>query len=112
MAAQSCVKLKNLASCACQQEQKIVALKNGAMQMQFADGGTLNTDMIVFSAGVRPDDALAKAADLNVGERGGIVIDYHCKTSDSDIFAIGECALWGGKLFVGRAWLSNGKSRG
>lgn len=79
--------------------QKIVALKNGAMQMQFADGGTLDTDMIVFSAGVRPDDALAKAADLNIGERGGIVIDYHCKTSDSDIFAIGECALWGGKLF-------------
>ncbi|HNN86914.1 MAG TPA: nitrite reductase large subunit NirB [Pseudomonadales bacterium] len=79
--------------------QKIASLKNGAMQMQFADGETLDTDLIVFSAGVRPDDALAKAADLKMGERGGIMIDYHCKTSDSDIFAIGECALWGGKLF-------------
>jgi len=73
--------------------------KTGVLQMQFADGDTLDTDLIVFSAGVRPDDALAKAADLKIGERGGIVIDYHCKTSDSNIFAIGECALWGGKLF-------------
>ncbi|MBK8101916.1 MAG: nitrite reductase large subunit [Cellvibrionales bacterium] len=73
--------------------------KTGILQMQFADGETLDTDLIVFSAGVRPDDALAKAADLKMGERGGIMIDYHCKTSDSDIFAIGECALWGGKLF-------------
>lgn len=79
--------------------QKITALKNGAMQMQFADGETLDTDLIVFSAGVRPEDALAKSAGLNIGERGGIVIDYHCKTSDSNIFAIGECALLGGKLF-------------
>ena len=73
--------------------------KTGILQMQFADGETLDTDLIVFSAGVRPDDALAKAADLKMGERGGIMIDYHCKTIDSDIFAIGECALWGGKLF-------------
>lgn len=73
--------------------------KSGVLQMQFADEGTLDTDLIVFSAGVRPDDALAKAAGLHIGERGGIVIDYHCRTSDTDIFAIGECALWGGKLF-------------
>lgn len=73
--------------------------KTGVLQMEFADGDTLDTDLIVFSAGVRPDDALAKSAGLNVGERGGIVIDYHCRTSDTDIFAIGECALWGGKLF-------------
>ncbi|HQQ62166.1 MAG TPA: nitrite reductase large subunit NirB [Pseudomonadales bacterium] len=73
--------------------------KSGTLQMQFADETTLDTDLIIFSAGVRPDDALAKSAGLQIGERGGIVIDYHCKTSDTDIFAIGECALWGGKLF-------------
>ena len=55
--------------------------------------------MIVFSAGIRPYDQLAKAADITVGERGGIVIDYHCRTSDSDIFAIGECALFGGRIY-------------
>ena len=67
--------------------------------MKFADGGSLATDMIVFSAGIRPNDQLAKSCDLKVGERGGIEIDYHCKTSDSDIYAIGECALFGGRIF-------------
>lgn len=68
------------------------------LKMVFADGGELETDMIVFSAGIRPYDQLAKAAGLKVGERGGIIIDYHCRTSDKDIFAIGECALWGGQI--------------
>lgn len=67
--------------------------------MQFADGGSLETDMIVFSAGIRPYDQLARDCDLKVGERGGIEVDYQCKTSDSDIFAIGECALFGGRIF-------------
>lgn len=68
------------------------------LKMEFADGGELETDMIVFSAGIRPYDELAKKAGLKVGERGGIVIDYHCRTSDKDIFAIGECALWAGQI--------------
>ena len=67
--------------------------------MKFADGNSLETDLIVFSAGIRPSDQLARDAELAVGERGGIEIDYHCKTSDSDIFAIGECALFGGRIF-------------
>ena len=67
--------------------------------MQFADGGSLGTDMIVFSAGIRPYDQLARDCGLKVGERGGIEVDYQCKTSDSDIFAIGECALFGGRIF-------------
>ena len=69
------------------------------VRMQFADGSSLATDMIVFSAGIRPYDQLAKDCGLTVGERGGIEIDYHCKTSDSDIFAIGECALFGGRIY-------------
>ena len=69
------------------------------LEMKFADGESLATDLIVFSAGIRPYDQLARDAGLNVGERGGIEIDYRCKTSDSDIFAIGECALFGGRIF-------------
>jgi nitrite reductase (NADH) large subunit len=68
-------------------------------RMQFADGTALETDLIVFSAGIRPRDELARSAGLAVGERGGIVIDDHCRTSDPNIYAIGECALWQGKLF-------------
>ena len=68
-------------------------------RMQFADGSHLETDMIVFSAGIRPRDELARACGLEVGPRGGIVIDDSCVTSDPDIYAIGECALWGGLIF-------------
>ncbi len=68
-------------------------------KMKFADGTELETDLILFSAGIRPRDELAKQAGLAMGERGGIVIDNQCQTSDADIYAIGECALWNGKLF-------------
>ena len=56
--------------------KKISAGKVSALQMEFADGSHLDTDMIVFSAGIRPRDNLARDAELAVGERGGIVIDY------------------------------------
>ncbi|QAU34957.1 nitrite reductase large subunit NirB [Janthinobacterium sp. 17J80-10] len=67
--------------------------------MVFADGTHLDTDMIVFSAGIRPRDELARQSGLDVGQRGGIVIDNNCLTSDPDIYAIGECALWSGQIF-------------
>jgi nitrite reductase (NADH) large subunit len=70
-----------------------------ALKMEFADGDCLETDMIVFSAGIRPRDNLARDSELAVGERGGIVIDYKCKTTDTDIFSIGECALFGGRIY-------------
>ncbi|MCB1690723.1 MAG: nitrite reductase large subunit NirB, partial [Halioglobus sp.] len=79
--------------------QKIIDGETSALKMEFADGEHLETDVIVFSAGIRPCDNLARDSELAVGERGGIVIDYHCKTSDSDIFAIGECALFGGRIY-------------
>lgn len=75
------------------------ASDNTKLRMHFADNTNLDTDMIVFSAGIRPYDQLARKAELEVGERGGIVIDYHCRTSDSDIYAIGECALYGGMIY-------------
>ena len=70
--------------------QNICAGEDCALKMEFADGTSLQTDMIVFSAGIRPRDNLARESELAVGERGGIVIDYKCKTTDTDIFAIGE----------------------
>jgi nitrite reductase (NADH) large subunit len=68
-------------------------------KMVFVDGTALETDLIVFSAGIRPRDDLARAAGLAVGERGGIVVDNHCRTSDLDIYAVGECALWNGRIY-------------
>ncbi|MBD1391266.1 nitrite reductase large subunit [Neiella sp. HB171785] len=68
-------------------------------RMEFADGTHLETDMILFSAGIRPQDELARQFDLTIGERGGIVINNECQTSDPDIYAIGECALWNNRIF-------------
>jgi nitrite reductase (NADH) large subunit len=68
-------------------------------RMEFADGSVLETDMIVFSAGIRPRDELARACGLALGPRGGIAIDDACQTSDPDVYAIGECAAWRGQTF-------------
>ncbi|WP_027159986.1 nitrite reductase large subunit NirB [Methylobacter luteus] len=68
-------------------------------KMHFADGESLETDIVLFSAGIRPRDGIARACGLEVGVRGGIVIDNHCRTSDDDIYAIGECASWNGQIF-------------
>lgn len=74
---------------------EIVADGSGQVcRMQFADGTDLNTDTIVFSAGIRPQDELARQCGLTVGDRGGIVINEYCQTSDPNIYAIGECALY------------------
>jgi len=77
----------------------IVDGEEATHRMQFADGTHLDTDMIVFSAGIRPRDELARACGLEIGPRGGIVIDDRCQTSDPHVYAIGECALWNGQLF-------------
>ncbi|WP_322068828.1 nitrite reductase large subunit NirB [Paraburkholderia bannensis] len=77
----------------------IIDGESAANRMVFADGTHLETDMIVFSAGIRPRDELARACGLEVGPRGGIVIDDTCRTSDAHIYAIGECALWQGQIF-------------
>ncbi|HVT70899.1 MAG TPA: nitrite reductase large subunit NirB [Trebonia sp.] len=64
-----------------------------------ADGSELDLDVVVFAAGVRPRDQLGRDAGLAVGPRGGIVVDEACRTSDPDIYAIGECACAGGRVY-------------
>ncbi|MBB3119765.1 nitrite reductase large subunit NirB [Pseudoduganella violacea] len=78
---------------------EIVDGENGTHRMNFADGSHLDTDMIVFSAGIRPRDYLARECGLEIGARGGIAIDDACLTSDPDVYAIGECAQWSGQVF-------------
>jgi nitrite reductase (NADH) large subunit len=75
--------------------QEIVVDEDGAVTgMKLSDGSELATDLVVFSAGVRPRDQLARESGLTVGERGGIAVDDQCRTvNDPHVFAIGECAL-------------------
>lgn len=78
---------------------EIVSEDGRVCKMQFADGTELQTDMIVFSAGIRPRDELARDCGLAIGERGGIIINDSCQTSDPDIYAIGECALYQNRIY-------------
>ncbi|GIH14111.1 nitrite reductase large subunit [Rugosimonospora africana] len=68
-------------------------------QVVFEDGGVLHADVVVFAAGVRPRDDLARAAGLTLGARGGVRVDEACRTSDPHVYAIGECAEIGGRVY-------------
>ncbi|SFQ66399.1 nitrite reductase large subunit NirB [Amycolatopsis rubida] len=59
----------------------------------------LDVDLVVFSAGIRPRDDLARESGLDVGERGGVLVDATCRTSDSAVYAIGECAAVEGRVY-------------
>ena len=78
---------------------EIVPGEDHTYRMNFSDGTFLETDLILFSAGIRPQDALARSSDIEIGERGGIMVNDQCVTSDPNIYAIGECALWNKQIF-------------
>jgi nitrite reductase (NADH) large subunit len=67
--------------------------------LKFNDGTDLETDMLVISAGIRPRDELARLSGLTVGTRGGIMVNEYMQTSDPDVFAIGECALFDQNIY-------------
>jgi len=77
-----------------------VVVEDGlARGLAFESGPALDADLIVFSAGIRPRDDLARASGLVLHERGGIVVDEGCRTSDDNVYAIGECAVAAGKVW-------------
>ena len=78
---------------------QIAEVTTAIHSMRFADGTHLDVDLIVFSAGIRPRDELARGFGLDVGARGGIAINGFCQTSAPGIYAIGECAAWDGKVY-------------
>ena len=65
----------------------------------FGDGQRLPVEMIIVSAGIRPRDDLARECQLEVGQRGGVVVNDGLQTSDPAIYAIGEVALHGGMIY-------------
>ena len=88
--------------------KEIISNPNGAsddecyLTMQFADDTSLDTDMIVFSAGIRPQDGIIKnnpECGIEMGGRGGILIDEQCRTNAEHVYAVGECAVWDNKIF-------------
>ncbi len=66
-------------------------------RLDFADGGRLDVDVVVVATGVRPRDQLARDAGLEIGERGGAVVDLSCRTADPHVWAVGEVACIEGR---------------
>ena len=57
------------------------------------NGQKLASDVTILSVGVQPENSLAKAAGIETGLRGGILVDEHYETSQKDIFAVGDAIL-------------------
>jgi NADPH-dependent 2,4-dienoyl-CoA reductase/sulfur reductase-like enzyme/rhodanese-related sulfurtransferase len=64
--------------------------ENGTLEVQTKSGKAYPADLVILAIGVRPETALAKAAGLELGQRGGIRVDEHMRTSDPDILAVGD----------------------
>jgi len=64
--------------------------EGGALEVKTRAGKTYPADIVILALGVRPDTTLAKSAGLTIGERGGIRVDERMRTSDPDIFAVGD----------------------
>jgi nitrite reductase (NADH) large subunit len=78
---------------------KRIVGEDGISGMEFADGSRLSVDMVVVSAGIRPRDSLANDCGLELGSRGGIAVDASMRTSDPNIFAVGEVASFDGVTY-------------
>ncbi|SPM29356.1 NAD(P)H-nitrite reductase, large subunit, partial [Mycobacterium terramassiliense] len=70
-----------------------------SVRVRLTDGEVIDAGVVIFAAGVRPRDELADAAGLTRAERGGVLTDLSCQTSDPDIYAIGEVAAIEGRCY-------------
>ncbi|ASO19402.1 nitrite reductase (NADH) large subunit [Actinoalloteichus hoggarensis] len=80
--------------------QEVAGSADGTVTgVRLSDGSRIDTPLVVFAAGVRPRDDLARRVGLAVGERGGVAVDANCRTSEPSIFAVGECASAAGRVY-------------
>ena len=63
---------------------------NGQVEVRLGSGTSVRCDLAVLAMGVRSESSLAREAGLAIGERGGLVVDEHMRTSDPDIYAAGD----------------------
>jgi pyruvate/2-oxoglutarate dehydrogenase complex dihydrolipoamide dehydrogenase (E3) component/rhodanese-related sulfurtransferase len=68
----------------------VQAVNAEARTLELADGRAVPADLVLFSTGVRPELALARAAGLEIGASGALLVDDHLRTSDPHIFAAGD----------------------
>jgi len=79
--------------------------KDGKIDVCLKSGKVLSADMVLLSIGVRPETSLAKAADLKIGETGGIWVDEYLETSAKDVYAVGDAIEFPHPI-TGKPWLN------
>ncbi|MDL2263762.1 FAD-dependent oxidoreductase [Synergistaceae bacterium OttesenSCG-928-I11] len=88
---------------------------NGKLQVELSKG-SLDVDMLILSIGVRPETGLARHAGLELNERGSIIVDGNMRTSDKDIYAVGDAVevtdfVTGQRTFIPLAGPANKQGR-
>lgn len=68
----------------------VKSFENEGKKVVLSSGKEINTDMIILSIGVKPETTIAKDCGLKLNQRGAIVVDKHMKTSDDNIYALGD----------------------
>ena len=66
--------------------------KGRRLSVRLQNGTALPCDLVVLGTGLRPNTGLARQAGLEIGPTGGIKVDQHMRTSDPDIYAVGDAA--------------------
>lgn len=90
--------------------------KDNEIELKLNNGGTLLADAVVFAIGVKPENALAKAAGLELGVTGGIAVNEFMQTSDPNIYAVGDAVevshfINQAKVLIPLAWPANRQGR-
>jgi nitrite reductase (NADH) large subunit len=73
--------------------------EGGSVLVTLSDGTVVESGLVIFAAGVRPRDELAREAGLEIAERGGVLTDLSCATRDCSIYAVGEVAAIDGRCY-------------
>lgn len=71
-------------------ENGVQSFADQGKKVILSDGTEIQTDMTILSIGVRPENELAKTAGLELGERGGIIVNEYLQTTNPDIYAVGD----------------------
>lgn len=73
-------------------EDGVKRFKNnkGSTTVVLQSGKEVEADIIILSIGIKPNSELAKTANLDINKRGGIIVDEHLRTSDKNIYALGD----------------------
>lgn len=94
----------------------LTGIENNGNEIILNSGRIVQTQMIIMSIGIRPENSLAVQAGLEIGQRGGIVVNNYLQTSDDSIYAVGDAVevndyVLGSRVQIPLAWPANRQAR-